>query len=184
LDRAIAWQSGSSRADRSLNVVASDRPHRTGGAADGFYRAIALRHTNRYAYERSKAVPADWREFLRRTGDDQGARVILFDEGGDRREFDAAVVEATQAIIDDKTMIADSDRWFRSSAAEIEAYRQTGDDGVVEPDELFPALVGLVLVATLPSGSVRAIASNASMLMAILIMASGPETSQAVRAWP
>jgi hypothetical protein len=123
LDRAIAWQSGSSRADRSLNVVASDRPHRTGGAADGFYRAIALRHTNRYAYERSKAVPADWREFLRRTGDDQGARVILFDEGGDRREFDAAVVEATQAIIDDKTMIADSDRWFRSSAAEIEAYR-------------------------------------------------------------
>src|SRR5271166_3055749 len=35
-------------------------------APDDFYRAIALRHTNRYAYERSKAVPADWREFLHR----------------------------------------------------------------------------------------------------------------------
>jgi hypothetical protein len=66
---------------------------RAPSAPDGFYRAIALRHTNRYAYERNKAVPADWREFLRRTGDDQGARVILFDEGEDRRGFDAAVVE-------------------------------------------------------------------------------------------
>lgn len=109
---------------RSPVAAASVRlKKRAPSAPDGFYRAIALRHTNRYAYERSKAVPADWREFLRRTGDDQGARVILFDEGEDRRAFDAAVVEATQAIIDDKTMIADSDRWFRSSPAEIEAYR-------------------------------------------------------------
>jgi hypothetical protein len=96
---------------------------RAPSAPDSFYRAIALRHTNRYAYERSKEVPADWRELLRRTGDDQGARVFLFDEGEDRRAYDAAVVEATQAIIDDKTMIADSDRWFRSSPAEIEAHR-------------------------------------------------------------
>ena len=109
---------------RSPVATASVRlKKRAPSAPDGFYRAIALRHTNRYAYERSKAVPADWREFLRRTGDDQGARVILFDEGEDRRAFDAAVVEATQAIIDDKAMIADSDRWFRSSPAEIEAYR-------------------------------------------------------------
>ena len=71
----------------------------------------------------SLRLPANWLEFLRQTGDDQGARVVLFDEGEDRRAFDAAVVEATQAIIDDKTMIADSDRWFRSSPAEIEAYR-------------------------------------------------------------
>jgi len=96
---------------------------RAPSAPDGFYRAIALRHTNRYAYERSKAAPGDWLEFLRQTCDDQGARVILFEEGEDRRIFDAAVVEATQAIIDDKTMIADSDRWFRSSPAEIEAHR-------------------------------------------------------------
>jgi hypothetical protein len=96
---------------------------RAPSAPDGFYSAIALRHTNRYSYERGKAAPADWLEFLRRTGDDQGVRVILFDEGEDRRAFDAAVVEATQAIIDDKTMIADSDRWFRSSPADIDAHR-------------------------------------------------------------
>ena len=81
---------------RSPVAAASVRlKKRAPSAPDGFYRAIALRRTNRYAYERSKAVPADWREFLRRTGDDQGARVILFDEGEDRRAFDAAVVEAT-----------------------------------------------------------------------------------------
>src|SRR5208337_1583197 len=109
---------------RSPVAAASVRlKRRAPSVPDGFYRAIALRHTNRYAYERSKAVPANWLEFLRQTADDHGARVILFDEGEDRRVFDAAVVEATQAIIDDKTMIADSDRWFRSSRAEIEAHR-------------------------------------------------------------
>ena len=119
---------------RSPVAAASVRlKKRAPSAPDDFYRAIALRHTNRYAYERSKAVPADWREFLRRTGDDQGARVILFDEGEDRRAFDAAVVEATQAIIDDKTMIADSDRWFRSSPAEIEAHRDGPTPGSCGP---------------------------------------------------
>ena len=108
---------------RSPVAAASVRlKKRAPSAADGLYDAIALRHTNRYAYERSKAVPADWREFLRRTGDGQGARVILFHEGEDWRAFGAAVVEAAQTIIDDKTMIADSDRWFRSPPAENEAY--------------------------------------------------------------
>ena len=58
---------------RSPITAASVRLKKRASAPDGFYRAIALRHTNRYAYERSKAVPADWREFLHRAGDDQGA---------------------------------------------------------------------------------------------------------------
>src|SRR5271166_4722251 len=92
-------------------------------APDDFYRAIALRHTNRYAYERANPAPADWLVFSRQAGSDEGALVILFDEGEDRRAFDAAVVDATQAIKEDKIMIADSDHWFRSSRAEIEAHR-------------------------------------------------------------
>jgi hypothetical protein len=51
------------------------------------------------------------------------ARLLLFDEGAQRRAFGAAVVEAEQAIINDKTMIADSDRWFRSGAAFAEVAR-------------------------------------------------------------
>jgi hypothetical protein len=87
---------------------------RSPSAIDDSYRSIALRHTNRYAYERAKPVPADWLEFSRQAGSDEGALVILFDEGEERRAFDAVVVDATQAIIDDKIMIADSDRWFRA----------------------------------------------------------------------
>ncbi len=90
---------------------------------DDLYRAIALRHTNRYAYEPGTALPADWLAVARQTATENGARLILFDAGEDRRAFDAAVVEATETIIADKTMIADSDRWFRSSRAEIEAHR-------------------------------------------------------------
>ena len=67
--------------------------------------------------------PADWLAEARQTAADRGARLFVFEAGEDRRAFDAAVVEATQAIIADKTMIADSDRWFRSSRAEIEAHR-------------------------------------------------------------
>ena len=109
---------------RSPVAAASVRlKKRPPSAIDDSYRSIALRHTNRYAYERAKPVPADWLEFSRQAGSDEGALVILFDEGEDRRAFDAAVVDATQAIIDDKIMISDSDRWFRSSRAEIEAHR-------------------------------------------------------------
>lgn len=90
---------------------------------DDLYRAIARRHTNRYAYEPGRALPADWLAEARQTAADRGARLFVFEAGEDRRAFDAAVVEATQAIIADKSMIADSDRWFRSSRAEIEAHR-------------------------------------------------------------
>ena len=49
---------------------------------------------------------------------------MLFEAGSpQRRAFDAAVVEATEAIIADKPMIADSDRWFRDSAREIDVHR-------------------------------------------------------------
>ena len=49
--------------------------------------------------------------------------MLLVEDGDKRRLFDAAVVEATEAIIADKAMVADSDRWFRSSSAEIDAHR-------------------------------------------------------------
>jgi hypothetical protein len=90
---------------------------------DALYRAIALRHTNRYAYEPQKPPPADWRDAADKTAADHGVRLVLFEGGELRRGFDAAVIEATQAIIDDKTMIGGSDRWFRSSRAEIDAHR-------------------------------------------------------------
>jgi hypothetical protein len=92
-------------------------------APDARYRAIPERHTNRYAYERGKAPPADWLEFARSGDAEAGVRAILFQEGAERGKFETAVVEATEAVIADATMIGDSDRWFRNSRAEIEAHR-------------------------------------------------------------
>ena len=83
-------------------------------------RAITLRHIS-LPVQAEQGGTTDWRSTCA-GGDDQGARVILFDEGEDQRAFDAAVGERPRPSSMNKT-IADSDRWFRSSAAEIEAYR-------------------------------------------------------------
>jgi len=92
-------------------------------APDSLYRAIPDRHTNRYAYDRDRALPEDWRHFASHADVGADVRVFLFEDGEPRRLFDAAVVEATEAIIADQTMVADSDRWFRASSAEIDAHR-------------------------------------------------------------
>jgi hypothetical protein len=39
------------------------------------------------------------------------------------KAYDALVIDATEAIIADSTMIGDSDRWFRGSRTEIEKHR-------------------------------------------------------------
>jgi hypothetical protein len=93
-------------------------------APDPRYAAVPLRHTNRYAYDLARDPTPDWREFARALGAAGEFKVLLFEAGSaQRRLFDAAVVEATEAIIADKTMIADSDRWFRASSREIDVHR-------------------------------------------------------------
>ena len=87
------------------------------------YAAIAKRHTNRYAYDPARLPAGEFRAFAQAAGNGEGVRVKLFDDGPQRLAFDAAVVEATEAIIADKTMIADSDRWFRASTKEIDEHR-------------------------------------------------------------
>jgi hypothetical protein len=95
----------------------------TPAAAPASYRAIPLRHTNRYPYDRSQPLPAPWRAGLNVLVDDPRARLFLFEGGASRAAYDSAVVEATRAIISDAPMIADSDRWLRSDAAQVEKCR-------------------------------------------------------------
>ncbi len=92
-------------------------------APDTLYRAIPERHTNRYAYDRTRPPAAVWRGFAGRADVSDDVRVVLFEDGPQRARFDAAVIEATEAIIADRTMIADSDRWIRTSHSDIEAHR-------------------------------------------------------------
>jgi hypothetical protein len=113
-------------AERKEPVLAARlRLQRIAAAApDPLYAAIPFRHTNRYAYDPAKAPPAEWGDFTRALGRNDEVKVFLFEAGSLQRSvFDAAVVEATQAIIADKPMIADSDSWFRDSAREIDIHR-------------------------------------------------------------
>jgi hypothetical protein len=92
-------------------------------APDPLCLAIPDRHTNRYAYDRGMAPRAEWRRFASDPDIGDGIRVILVEDGEQRRLFDAAIIEATEAIIADAAMIADSDRWFRESSHAIDAHR-------------------------------------------------------------
>ncbi len=96
---------------------------RGAAAPDPLYAAIPERHTNRYGYDRARPLPDEWRRLAAEFDGGDEVRVFLFEDGEKRRLFDAAVVEATEAIIADRVMIADSDRWFRSTSAEIDAHR-------------------------------------------------------------
>jgi hypothetical protein len=92
-------------------------------AAPPLYEAIPRRHTNRYPYERGQELPAAWRHNAVNVSADTEVRVFLFEEGPERASLDAAIIESTEAIIADATMIGDSDRWLRTSSGEIEKYR-------------------------------------------------------------
>ena len=92
------------------------------------FSAIPRRHTNRNPYDRGRPVAALWRDALPSMIaapeiDAPQIRLFTFENDAARVTYEKVVVEATQAIIDDAPMIADSDRWFRRTDAEIEAYR-------------------------------------------------------------
>ena len=92
-------------------------------------RPTALRRDRNTPHQSLRLRPARIRRppngaIRAHAGADDEVKVLLFDDGSPQRPaFDAAVVEATEAIIADKTMIADSDRWFRASTREIDAHR-------------------------------------------------------------
>jgi hypothetical protein len=109
--------------DTPVHAATLSLTRRERTASDALYRAIPFRHTNRYAYDRGRAPPQGWRDFAARADFGDDISVVLIEDGEPRRLFDAAVVEATQAIVADRIMIADSDRWFRASSAEIDAHR-------------------------------------------------------------
>lgn len=121
-------------------------------APDALYRAIPERHTNRHAYDRAAPLPPAWTEFALHATVDDEVRVFLYRDGPPRVAFDACVVEATEAIIADAVMIADSDRWFRGSQSEIETHR---DGPTIDAAGLSPFMTLLAKVLPASAGTVH-----------------------------
>ena len=84
--------------------------------------AIPHRHTNRSPY-REDDIPIDMLRQLSFLASDAAVRLIWLTDPAARRDFAAATVAATETITTDSVMIADSDRWFRATDAEIELHR-------------------------------------------------------------
>lgn len=118
--------------------------------ADPAYAAIPLRHTNRYPYDRARPLPKEWRAALANLSDDPEVRLFLFEDGAPRAAYDGAVFDATRAIIADPKMIADSDRWVRSTAAEIEQFRS---GPTLETAGLSPMTLMLAKTVPLPAST-------------------------------
>lgn len=91
---------------------------------DALFEAIGRRHTDRAGYDPGRPVPADvleamWESFK----EDPEVRLFLFSAAGERGQFGAAVIAATERIVADPRMIEDSQRWFRHRWADVERLR-------------------------------------------------------------
>ena len=101
-------------------------------------RAMAHRHTNRGAYIADKPVPSAVLNAIVRPAQQPNVSIAFITDPGARKEFGSLIVEATQRIVDDAQMSADSARWLRAGAKEIDAHR----DGItLETSGLSPLMV-------------------------------------------
>ncbi len=105
--------------------------------------AIGNRHTNRGAYLPEKTPPAEFlREWGKRGSGD--TRIVFFTDKSARADMGGIIVKATEAIIADPQMSADSARWFRTGRREILAHR----DGVtMDTAGLSPLMRAAVKIA-------------------------------------
>jgi hypothetical protein len=85
--------------------------------------ALPHRHTNRSPYQGERAIPVDMLHQFSALAGDAAVRLMWITDPAARRDFADATVAATESIVTDSVMIADSDRWFRSTDAEIELHR-------------------------------------------------------------
>jgi len=91
---------------------------------DALFDAIGRRHTDRAAYDAARPVPSDALEAMWETfKEDPEVRLFLYSATEERRQFGAAVVAATERVVGDPRMIADSQRWFRHRWADVERLR-------------------------------------------------------------
>ncbi len=110
------------------------------GARDVLFAAIPLRHTNRGPYRPDQPVGPDRLKRLADLAASGDAQIAFVADAAARRDLGALIVAATERIVDDADMSADSARWFRTGAREIAAHR----DGVtLDAAGLSPSMTAL-----------------------------------------
>jgi hypothetical protein len=93
---------------------------------NALFDAIPNRHTNRGPYRADQSVGSERLGRLADLTANDAVRVVFVEDAHARGELAALIVEATERIISDSQMSADSARWFRMGRRDIEAHH----DGV------------------------------------------------------
>ena len=93
---------------------------------------IPKRHTHRGPYRSTKP---DGLQELANLVSDKDCRVVLVTDPGAREDMRRIIIKATEVIISDRQMSADSARWFRTGRREIELHRDgvTTDTAGISP---------------------------------------------------
>ncbi len=113
--------------------------------------AIAWRHTDRGPYRSDRALAPEAIVSLRRLAEvDDALRLELYTTADDRARFGDVVVQATETIIADATMVNDSERWFRHRWSDVQRLR----DGITLDASGLPAPMA-VLAKMMPPQSAQ-----------------------------
>lgn len=135
------------RPGRRLVAQLQLRPARP--AADLLYAAIPDRHTDRAHYESERPLPQELLEgFRAMPAEDEAVRVLLFPQPDSRARIAEIIIETTEDIIADGPMVHDSERWFRHSWAEVQAYR---DGPTLDAAGLPPLAASVAKILPAPS---------------------------------
>lgn len=106
-------------------------------AGSALFDAITARHTDRAAYDTSRAVPTPRLTELAQLVDAPAAELVWFTTAHDMRAFGDLTVRATEAIIADAEQSADDYAWYRTDWQEIQRQK----DGItIDPSGQSPLI--------------------------------------------
>ena len=131
---AFGWAADVVPADGTLGLSPDDTPVAAvqisltpmPPARNALFDAIPNRHTHRGPYRADQSVGRERLQRLAALAASDAVRVVFVDDANARGELAALIVAATERIIGDPQMSADSARWYRTGRREIAAHR----DGV------------------------------------------------------
>jgi hypothetical protein len=94
---------------------------KTGGGT--LYKAIGNRHSDRGPYQPSPVNATKIGHLQDLVDASEGVRIKWFTTHQERSALGALMIDATQALVDDKQQSIDGFRWFRSTESAIESHR-------------------------------------------------------------
>ena len=109
------------------------------------YEAIPNRHTNRAAYDTTRALPATVFQDLAALNDETDVRLFWFESAEQRARFGDVAIRASQALVSDEQQSIDSHVWWRHQWAAIQQLQdgltldvQGLDDAILAAAKVIP----------------------------------------------